>query len=65
VFVTTKHKTSFKEYSDAVQSLFSGDGEQLGDALLRAHNAHVKMLNESGFPARESAKSLLIIIKKF
>jgi hypothetical protein len=57
------------EYSDAVQSLCRRDSERFGDALLRAHNAHVKVLKESGFPdrmvGRESGKSLLLIVKKF
>jgi hypothetical protein len=66
---TTTHKTSLKEYSEAVQSLLSRDCERPGDALLRAHNAHVKALKESGFPdpgaVCQSGKALLLITKTF
>jgi len=72
--MTTKQKadtpqTLVEQYSAAVQTLAGLDGEQLGPALLRAHNAHVKLLNASGFPHpsafQESCESLLIIIKQF
>jgi hypothetical protein len=70
VFVeSTKRTTSLKEYSDAVQSLFSRGVERLSDALFRVHNAHIKTLRDSGFPdparVRESGKSLFVIVKNF
>jgi len=67
--VSTKQKNSLKDYSDAVQSLSIRGAERLGDALLRAHNAHVRMLRNSCFPdpssGYEGGKSMLLIIRKF
>jgi hypothetical protein len=72
--MTTKHKADttqalVEDYSAAVQALSGLEGEELAGALLRAHHAHLKLLNESGFPypsaVEKSRKSLLVIIKRF